>query len=62
MSEQRVDQEQTKKNRKVILGIFGIPALVLILSSLLYYLVESSVVDLGTVNNGELVVPPLPFV
>lgn len=55
------DVEQNKKNRKVILGIFGIPALVFILSTGLYLLVSSKTVDLGTVNNGELIVPPLQF-
>lgn len=55
------DVEQNKKNRKVILGIFGIPALVFILSTGLYLLVSTKTVDLGTVNNGELVVPPLQF-
>ncbi|WP_235015375.1 hypothetical protein [Oceanicoccus sp. KOV_DT_Chl] len=53
--------EQNRKNRKVILGIVGIPALVFLISTGLYFLVESKAVDLGTVNNGELVVPPLPF-
>lgn len=53
------DQIQNKKNRKVILAIFGIPVAILLLSSLLYLLVETRTVDLGTVNNGELIVPPL---
>jgi len=53
--------EQNRKNRKVILGIFGIPALVFILSTGLYLLVSSKAVDMGTVNNGELLVPPLQF-
>ncbi len=53
------DQLQNKKNRKVILAIFGIPVAILLFSSLLYYLVETRTVDLGTVNNGVLIVPPL---
>ena len=53
--------EQNRKNRKVILGIFGIPALVFILSTGRYLLVSSKAVDMGTVNNGELLVPPLQF-
>ncbi|WP_339339531.1 SCO family protein [uncultured Oceanicoccus sp.] len=65
MSEQgfnsQQDIDQNRKNRRVILGIFGIPALVLIVSTGLYFLVSSKAVDLGTVNNGELVVPPLQF-
>jgi hypothetical protein len=55
------EQIQLKKNRRVILAIFGIPALVILLSSVMYFLVESKAVDLGTVNNGELITPPLPF-
>lgn len=53
------DQLQTRKNRKVILAIFGIPVAIMLFSSLLYFLVETRTVDLGTVNNGVLVVPPL---
>ncbi|MEH6557685.1 MAG: hypothetical protein V7459_14885 [Oceanicoccus sp.] len=53
------DRIQNKKNRKVILAIFGIPVAILLFSSLLYFLVETRTVDLGTVNNGELIVPPL---
>lgn len=55
------DKIQIRKNRKVILAIFGIPVLVFIFSSLLYYLVNTKTVELGTVNNGELITPPLPF-
>lgn len=61
MPEKISSSEQTKKNRKVILGIFGIPALIILLSSGLYYLVDSNVVELGTVNSGELLIPPLEF-
>lgn len=53
------DQLQNKKNRKVILAILAIPCAVFLFSSLLYYLVENRAVDLGTVNNGALIVPPL---
>jgi len=41
------------------MGIAGIPVLVIVLSSVLYFLVDSKSVDLGTVNNGVLVQPPL---
>lgn len=51
--------KQQKSNRKVIVAICGIPLLVILLSSVLYYLVNSKAVDLGTVNNGELITPPL---
>ncbi len=47
--------------RKVLLGIVGTPVLVIVLSSLLFYLVDNQAVELGTVNNGELVSPPLQF-
>jgi hypothetical protein len=46
-------------NRNVLIGIVGIPILVIVLSSVLYFLVNSKSVDLGTVNNGTLVQPPL---
>lgn len=59
MSEQLVNPQQNRSNRKIILAIVGIPTLVFILSSILYYLVESRAIDLGTVNNGQLVIPPL---
>lgn len=62
MSKEIQNPEQTRKNRKIILGIFGIPAGVLLLSSILYLLVDTKTVVLGTVNNGVLVSPPLPFI
>ena len=58
MSEEKENPEQLKKNRKVILGIFGVPAIVILLSTALYYLVESRSIELGTVNNGVLIIPP----
>ena len=61
MSEEAPNDQQLKKNRKVILGIFGIPAVIILLSTMLYLMVDAKVVDLGTVNNGSLVVPPLAF-
>ncbi len=61
MVEQAAERERIKKNRKVLLGIFGIPVLVIGLSSLLYFMVTSNVIKLDTVNNGELITPPLKF-
>ena len=61
MAEAKFDPVQNRKNRKIILAIFGIPAIIFLLSTLLYYLVETKSIDLGTVNNGELITPPLPF-
>jgi cytochrome oxidase Cu insertion factor (SCO1/SenC/PrrC family) len=54
-------QLQNKKNRKVILAICGIPIAIILFSTALYFLVETKTVDLGTVNNGQLIVPPLEF-
>lgn len=59
MSDQPV--AQASSNKKVFLGIVGIPVLVILLSTALYFLVQSRSVDLGTVNNGELISPPLQF-
>lgn len=59
MSDQPV--ERASNNKKIFLGIFGIPVLVILLSTVLYFLVESRSIDLGTVNNGELISPPLEF-
>lgn len=59
MKEKENISAQQKNNRKVIVAICGIPVIVILLSSLLYYLVNSKGVDLGTVNNGELITPPL---
>ena len=62
MPQEIENPQQNRKNRKIILGIFGIPAAVLVLSSVLYLLVNTKTVVLGTVNNGELILPPLPLV
>ncbi len=61
MSDPVVNPEQNKKNRRVILAICGIPVLVILASSIMYYLVNSKTIDLGTVNNGKLITPPLQF-
>jgi len=61
VTEPKFNPEQNKKNRKVILAIFGIPALVFLLSTITYYLVETRAIDLETVNNGQLITPPLQF-
>lgn len=46
-------------NRRALMAIFVIPVVVFAISTLLYYLVQNEVIQLGTVNNGELVTPPL---
>ncbi len=61
MTEGQSEHRQKRHNRRVLLGIFGVPALVFALSTGLYYLVETGTLRLGTVNNGELVDPPLAF-
>lgn len=53
--------QQTAKGRKVLLTIIGIPIVVILLSTALYFMVDTKVVDLGTVNNGTLITPPLRF-
>ena len=47
--------------RKILIMIFAIPVMVILLSTALYYMVETEVVELGTVNNGTLLIPPLPM-
>ena len=61
MTEQVVNPKQLKKNRRVILAIFSVPVVIILLSTIVYYLVETRAIDLGTVNKGELIVPPLRF-
>lgn len=53
--------QQKSKGRKILLTIIGIPVVVILLSTLLYFMVDTKVVDLGTVNNGTLITPPLRF-
>lgn len=53
--------EQTRKGRRILLTIVAIPVVIILLSSVLYFLVESKAIDLGTVNNGVLINPPLPL-
>ena len=53
--------QQTAKGRRILLAIVGIPIAIILLSTALYFMVDSKVVDLGTVNNGTLITPPLRF-
>jgi cytochrome oxidase Cu insertion factor (SCO1/SenC/PrrC family) len=46
-------------NRISLVLIFAIPVAVILASTLLYYLADSKVVDLGTANRGELITPPV---
>ena len=61
MVESTVDLEQRKQGRKIILTIVAIPIAIILMSSVLYYLANNKMIDLGTVNNGELVSPPVQF-
>lgn len=61
MTDESVNPAQLKHSRRVLSLIFGIPFGVILLSTVLYFLVDTKVVDLGTVNKGTLVAPPLPF-
>ena len=46
-------------NRIALVLIFAIPVAVILASTLLYYLADSRVVDLGTANRGQLITPPV---
>lgn len=52
-------QNKAGSGRTVLYAIVGIPVAVLLLSTLLYYMANNKVLDLGTVNNGVLITPPL---
>lgn len=54
-------EKQTAKGRKILLTIVGIPIVIILLSTALYFMVDTKIVDLGTVNNGTLITPPLRF-
>lgn len=56
---QQTDNPGDTSNRRALMALFGIPVVVFAFSTLLYYLVQFEVIQLGTVNNGELVTPPL---
>ena len=61
MTTAQATTEQTAKGRKILLTIVGIPVVIILLSTMLYYMVDNKVLDLGTVNNGNLLTPPLKF-
>lgn len=51
---------RSNSSAKLIFGlIVGIPVLVIGASSLLYFLADRGVVDMGTVNRGQLIDPPV---
>lgn len=59
MTDQAVQTNQPSNGKKILLTIVAIPVAILLLSSVLYYMANNKMVDLGTVNNGTLISPPL---
>lgn len=59
--EQGIDIKQRNQGRKIIVTIVAIPVVIILFSSLLYYLADNKIIDLGTVNHGELMSPPVQF-
>lgn len=57
--EKLTEQEIKRRNRRVLFFIFAVPVLVVLLSTMMYYLADSNVVEMGTVNRGTLINPPL---
>ncbi len=51
----------TAAAKRLFALLVGIPIAVILLSSALYFLADRNVVDLGTVNRGELVTPAREF-
>ena len=51
--------QKAGSGRKVLIAIVAIPAVVLLLSTGLYYMVNTKAISLSTVNNGTLVSPPI---
>lgn len=50
----------SSRESKTVFGlIIGVPLAVLLISTAFYFMAERNVVDLGTVNRGELINPPL---
>lgn len=45
--------------KKIISMIVGIPVAIILLSTTLYFLVDKNLINLGTVNHGNLIQPPL---
>jgi cytochrome oxidase Cu insertion factor (SCO1/SenC/PrrC family) len=56
---EKTKAEIRKSNRLTLMLIFGIPVTVLLFSTVLYYLADARVVDLGQSNKGKLLTPPV---
>tara|TARA_R110000868_G_scaffold391396_1_gene661383 strand:- start:30728 stop:31363 length:636 start_codon:yes stop_codon:yes gene_type:complete len=52
-------QSKSGGGRKVLYAIVAIPVAVLLFSTVLYYMADNKVLNLGTVNNGTLITPPI---
>ena len=50
-----------KSNRMTLYLIFGIPIVVLLMSTVLFFMADAKMVDLGSSNKGQLITPPLPL-
>ena len=57
----QTDRCKSKNNsgKKIIIIMVAIPVFILLLSTGLYYMANNKMVNLGTVNNGTLITPPL---
>lgn len=58
---EKIHDQQRGDARRVISLIVAIPVVIILMSSVLYYMANNQMIDMGTVNNGELVDPPLQF-
>lgn len=59
VAEAQSERQIKKSNRLVLFFILAIPVLVIVISTMVYYLADNRVIELGTVNRGVLVSPPL---
>lgn len=50
-----------KKGVGILSLMLGLPVVVILASTMLYFMAERGDIDLGTVNRGELISPPLAF-
>lgn len=50
-----------QRNRRTLLLIIGMPVLVLLSSTTLYYLADHDLIDLEVANKGTLITPPVSF-
>ena len=53
------EQQIKQRNRMVLLFIVATPVVIIILSTVMYYMADSRTIDMGTVNRGDLINPPI---